>query len=106
MRLCHGAGGAYPYQNPVLRVCTVVWTQGTGGWHSKQQEVRKELPTPFVIPWTWFVKQRLQWAAPKTLSISVDVDGQGSGVRHSAVLHTDPQVRRRELLGPPASWQP
>lgn len=58
----------------------------------QQLNVNAEVPTPFVVPWTWYSKQRLFWPVPKTLGVTVDVDGVDDGTKHSAVMHSDPQA--------------
>lgn len=54
--------------------------------------INAEVPTPFVLPWSWYVKQRFHWQLPKLLSVTVIADGVVDESRYAALVHEDQQV--------------
>ncbi|KAG2495174.1 hypothetical protein HYH03_006780 [Edaphochlamys debaryana] len=57
--------------------------------------INAEVPTPFVLPYSWYVRQRLYWQLPKLLSVIVTADGKRDDTRYTAVAHEDPQFGLR-----------
>ncbi|PNW82890.1 hypothetical protein CHLRE_06g298450v5 [Chlamydomonas reinhardtii] len=57
--------------------------------------INGDVPTPFILPYTWYVKQRLYWQLPKVLSVTVTADGELDNTRYKAVANDDCQFGLR-----------
>ncbi|KAG2449956.1 hypothetical protein HYH02_000060 [Chlamydomonas schloesseri] len=57
--------------------------------------INGDVPTPFILPWSWYVRQRLYWQLPKVLSVTVTADGQVDDTRYKAVANEDCQFGLR-----------
>ncbi|GFR52110.1 hypothetical protein Agub_g14623, partial [Astrephomene gubernaculifera] len=67
-------------------------------YHLKGQEhlnINADVPTPFVLPWSWYVQQRLYWQLPKNLAVTVTADGKRSEGRFAGLAHEDSQFGLR-----------
>lgn len=60
--------------------------------------INGDVPTPFILPYTWYVKQRLYWQLPKVLSVTVTADGELDNTRYKAVANDDCQVLWRRTV--------
>ncbi|GLI62162.1 hypothetical protein VaNZ11_004737 [Volvox africanus] len=67
--------------------------------------VNAEVPTPFVVPWSWYVKQRLYWQLPKLLCVTVTADGIQDTARYAAIVHEDPQFGLRASFNQTAALE-
>ncbi|GLC36943.1 hypothetical protein PLESTM_000521000 [Pleodorina starrii] len=57
--------------------------------------VNAEVPTPFVVPWSWYIKQRVHWPLPKLLTVTVTADGKQDETRYGALVQEDKQFGLR-----------
>ncbi|GIM02988.1 hypothetical protein Vretimale_7800 [Volvox reticuliferus] len=67
--------------------------------------VNAEVPTPFVVPWSWYIKQRLYWQLPKLLCVTVTADGIQDTARYAALVHEDPQFGLRASFNQTAALE-
>ncbi|KAG2429057.1 hypothetical protein HXX76_011298 [Chlamydomonas incerta] len=57
--------------------------------------INGDVPTPFILPYTWYIRQRLFWQLPKVLLVTVTADGELDNTRYKAVANEDHQFGLR-----------